>query len=337
MSRRIIYIGNDLAARSKYHSMMETLSQHLKDEGYDVIKSSAKKNIVLRLLDMIITVVKYRKADYVLIDTFSTLNFYYALIISQISRLLGIKYIPILHGGNLPNRLKNNAYYSKLIFRYSHLNIAPSNYLKRAFEAHNFNVTFIPNIIPISDYVYKERETLTPNLLWVRAFHTTYNPVLAIQVLKLLKDTYPEAKLCMIGPQKDHSYQETLDLISVLNLQDSVEITGVLPKEEWHKKSEEYAILINTTNVDNTPVSLIESMALGLPIVSTDVGGVPFLIENKKEGYLVTKNDSAKMASTIVQLLEAKTSHIEITKNARKKATSFDWSEVKNKWMEILK
>ena len=336
-NRRIVYIGNDLAKRSKYNSMMETLSTYLENEGFMLIKSSSKKNVLLRLIAMLTTVIKYRKADYILIDTFSTLNFYYALVISQLSRILKIPYIPILHGGNLPNRLKKNSYYSKLIFNNSYLNVAPSNYLKKEFEKYDYEVLFIPNVIPIVSYDFKKRDILFPKLLWVRAFHDTYNPTLAVKVLGMLKKTYPEARLCMIGPEKDNSYSQTLDLIEKMNLKESVLITGVLPKEEWHEKSKEYDILINTTNIDNTPVSIIEAMPLGLTIVSTNVGGIPFLIDHKEEGILVPKNNPKEMTDAIIALLTAPFDHQDMIYKARKKAERFDWSIVRNEWLRILK
>ena len=139
----------------------------------------------------------------------------------------------------------------------------------------------------------------------------------------------------MVGPDKDGTLNDVQLLIDRYELHDSVEITGVLSKSEWHKKSEEFDIFINTTNVDNTPVSVIEAMALGLPIVSTNVGGMPFLVENNKDGVLVEKNNAVEMATRIIEILEK--NNISLAKNARIKAESFDCNIVKNKWVEILK
>ena len=87
-----------------------------KNEGLVKI-ASKKSNKVLRLIDMVWSVLKHnRSTDYVLIDTYSTSNFYYALVVSQFCRLLRLKYIPILHGGNLEKRLIHNSRLSKLLF-----------------------------------------------------------------------------------------------------------------------------------------------------------------------------------------------------------------------------
>ena len=104
--KKILYIGNNLAKNSNYHSAMDTLSSMLIDEGFDVKCSSSKSNKILRLFSMCFSIIIMRKrTDFILIDTFSTTNFYYTLITSQIARMFSIKYIPILHGGNLPWRI----------------------------------------------------------------------------------------------------------------------------------------------------------------------------------------------------------------------------------------
>lgn len=318
---------------------MATLSKLLSDEGYMVTCSSSKSNIIFRLLDMCITVIANRnrnRTDYILIDTFSTLNFYYAFIISQLARLFLIKYIPILHGGNLPSRLDKSAFISKLIFNNSYKNVSPSKYLAFEFEKRNYKTVYIPNGIPIEEYAYKARKNLTPKLLWVRAFEKTYNPLLAIKVLEKLRKHYSEASLSMVGPDKDGSLQRSKELVSKLNLTKNITFTGVLPKEEWHKLSENFDIFINTTNTDNMPVSILEAMALGFPIVSTNAGGLPFLISDGEDGLLVPVNNEEIMVNSIVELINNPIKAAKLSENARKKAENFDLLSIKQQWKTIL-
>jgi len=334
-TKRILYIGNNLVGKTKYTTTMETLSSLLSSEKFTVYKSSNKINKVLRLLDMCFSIFKYKnKIDYILIDTYSTSNFYYALITSQIARFFNKKYLLILHGGNLPHRLDTSKRASYLIFNNSYKNISPSGYLKYEFEKRGHQTTLIPNVIPIEEYNFKKRTKIQPKLLYVRAFADIYNPKMAIQVLFEIQKKHPSAKLCMIGPDRDGSLKGVKTLVSELKLEDSVEFTGVLTKKEWHKKSEGYDIFINTTNVDNTPISVIEAMALGLPIVSTDVGGLPYLISNNNDGILVQKENPSKMANAILKLIEENDQTLAV--NAREKAMRFCWNVVKTKWFEIL-
>jgi glycosyltransferase involved in cell wall biosynthesis len=279
---------------------------------------------------------RLRKSVFVvLIDTYSTQNFYYTLIISQLCRILHLDYIPILHGGNLPSRLKSNPILSRLIFSNSKYNVSPSLYLKEAFEIAGFkNTVHIPNTIKIEDYAFKAKSFDQPKLFWVRSFSKIYNPKLAVKVLKSLKKSYPDAQLCMVGPDSDGTLDDVKALANTLEL--DVRLTGKLSKKEWREVSKDYNIFINTTNFDNTPVSVIEAMALGLPIVSTNVGGMPYLIAHKIDGLLVESNDVNQMTAAIVSLIKNPEERNILIKNARQKAESFDWKHIKSLWFDAF-
>jgi glycosyltransferase involved in cell wall biosynthesis len=316
---------------------MASLTKLLQNEGHSVICASDKTNKTLRMLAMCFTIIKHRKTtDLVLIDTFSTSNFYYALVTSQLARILSLKYISILHGGNLPKRLKHSEHFSALIFKYAELNVSPSLYLVREFQKYFYETVYIPNSIPIAEIPFKLRTVFEPKLLWVRAFDKIYNPAMAVKVLALLKETHKNASLCMVGPDKDGSLGEAKDLAKQLGVAESLTFTGVLPKAQWHQMSGNYDIFINTTNIDNMPVSIIEAMALGLPIVSTNAGGLPYLIENGVDGILIPVKEERKMTEAIISLLKNPSKAAELSINAREKAEKFDESWVKTQWVKLL-
>lgn len=334
--KNLLYIGNKLINSGLNATTIDVLSKHLKNEGFDVISTSTKKNQLLRLLDMIFSIIKYNNVDYVLIDTYSTSAFWYAFFTSQFCRLFNLKYIPILHGGNLPFRLDKNIKLSKMIFNNAYINIAPSDYLLTEFRKRGFaNIIHIPNSIEVGNYPFKLRNQIQPKLIWVRAFASIYNPKMAVDVLVNLKNKFPQATLCMVGPDKDGSLQITKEYAKSLNV--DVEFTGKLSKEEWCKLADNFDIFINTTNFDNTPVSVIEAMCLGLPVVSTNIGGIPFLIEDNYTGLLVDLNDVQSMVSAIELLLVENELTMNLSKNGRLMAENFDWSRVKKEWINVLK
>ena len=332
---KILYIGNNLFNKTGYPTTLQTLSNLLTSESYSLVKTSSKLNIIFRMLDMIYNILKYQKTiDIVLIDTYSTLNFYYAYLCSLLLKTLKKPYIPILHGGNLPDRLKKSPRLSKSIFDNAYINVAPSEYLFNIFEKKGFNTICIPNALQVEGYKFKYRKELSPKLLYVRSFADIYNPEMAINVLFQLKQDYPNAKLCMIGPDRDGTLKNVKELVKELNLESAVEFTGVLTKKSWHKKSEDYDIFINTSNVDNMPVSIIEAMALGLPIVTTNVGGIKFLIKDKINGILVKPNDENAMANAIQYFIENGSGNM--TQKAREQIEAYQWNVVKHKWNNLL-
>jgi glycosyltransferase involved in cell wall biosynthesis len=223
-----------------------------------------------------------------------------------------------------------------MLFNNAFINVSPSEYLKFHFEKFGItNVICIPNSINLSDYTFKERQNFAPNILWVRAFATIYNPKMAVDVLHLLQEKYPEATLTMVGPDKDGSLETIKNYANQLNL--NVAITGKLSKNEWTDLAKNHDIFINTTHFDNTPVSVLEAMALGLPVVSTNVGGLPFLISHQKNGYLVNDTNVVEMTKQIEKIINFPTQTTEIITNAKNMISKMDWRVVENQWSSLLR
>lgn len=336
-NQKLLYIGNKLEASGSTVTSIETLGSLLEQEGYTVYMASTKPNKIWRLLDMIWAVLRYRrKVSYVLIDTYSTQNFYFAVTVANICRLVGLPYIPILRGGNLPERLRNNRRLSWKLFNGAKINVSPSAYLMEEFKKEGYNnLIEIPNNIVLENYPFRLRPDPKPKLLWVRSFAEIYNPDLALEVVKLLLKSDYQASLCMVGPDKDGSLERCKNIAAEASL--PIKFTGRLSKSEWIDLSKDHDIFINTTNFDNTPVSVIEAMALGLPVVTTNVGGIPYLLENKRDALLVEPNDADAICQSVISLIEDPQTAVHLARNARKKVEKFDWEEVKHLWFRILK
>ncbi|PQB03896.1 glycosyltransferase family 4 protein [Aureitalea marina] len=337
MKRKLLYIGNQLADKGRTPTTIDRLAPRLKDMGFEVLTASSKENKFLRLLDMLWTTWRFASAsNLVLIDTYSTTNFWYAVWVARICRFRKCPYIPYLHGGNLPERLSTNPKTSRNLFGKAKIIVSPSSYLIQQFKEAGFDrLHLIPNFINLSDYPRKDRSQLRPRLLWVRSFAAIYNPQMALDVVEKLMVKYPTVELCMVGPDKDGSLYSCQRYAREKEL--PVRFTGKLGKEQWIELSQAYDIFINTTHFDNMPVSVIEAMTLGLIVVSTNVGGIPYLIEHGKEGYLVPDGDAQAMASQVSQLLESPDGASSIQEQASEIIKRFDWSQVQEEWKSLLR
>ncbi|MCH8535497.1 MAG: glycosyltransferase family 4 protein [Flavobacteriaceae bacterium] len=333
--KNLVYLGNKLSKQGRSVTSIETLGKLLEREDYELMYSSSKKNQLLRLFDILYSVCKWRKtADYVIIDTYSTSAFWYAYLSSKLAINYEIKYIPILRGGDLPQRLQKSPKLCKKLFSNAYLNIAPSHYLLEAFQQQGYtNLKYIPNTLEISKYKLRLRKSAQPKLLYVRSFAHIYNPILALKVLKDLLKTYPKATLSMVGPFKDNSIEDCKAYAKEHQL--PVTFTGGMSKEAWLAYAQDFDIFINTTNVDNTPVSVMEAMALGLPVVTTNVGGIPYLLQ-ENEAMLVPPDNVDAMLKAIIQLLKSPALVQQLSEGGRKKVETFDWEVVKHKWLEVL-
>lgn len=334
--KKLLYIGNKLSSHGYTSTSIETLGSFLEAEGYTVSYASSRKNKMMRMFEMIYKTFQYsKKVDYVLIDTYSTKNFWYAFIISQLCRMLRIKYIPKLHGGNLPNRIVRSKLFSDMIFKNAYINIAPSSYLFETFKNSGYtNLKYIPNTIELKNYTQSVKEFTTPKLLWVRSFAKIYNPVMAVKVFIKIKEAFPEAKICMVGPKKDDSYLKTMKFAKKNHVE--VAVTGKLSKPDWIKLSRDYNIFINTTHFDNTPISVIEAMALGLPVVSTNVGGIPYLLKHEQNALLVEDDDAENMIQQINRIIAEPALAASLSQNGKQTVKEFDWEIVKKQWIDLL-
>ncbi|TPV33836.1 glycosyltransferase family 4 protein [Paucihalobacter ruber] len=334
--KRLLYIGNNVNNKRSNVSTIQTLSALLQQEGYTVYLSSSSNSKVLRMMGMLFNFFqRFKTVDVILIDTYSTLNFNYAFIMSQLARIFRVPYIPSLNGGNLPHRLKRSPLMSKMIFSNAAVNITPSIYLLEAFKSHGYhNITYIPNTIVLDKYHYQFKAISTIQLLWVRSFSSIYNPQMAVSVLHALQQQGNQASLTMVGPDADGSLKEVKQLAEQLGV--TVNFTGKLPKPQWHALAKQHNVFINTTHFDNMPVSVIEAMALGLPVVSTGVGGMPYLVKDGVDGLLVPDGDVKAMVAGILKLKEDPELAQNISAAARVKAEGFDWNVVREKWIKVL-
>ena len=113
-AKSILYIGNKLANLDRTPTSADILPGLLQEEGFKVYSFSSKRSKMSRLAEMLFKTLKLGpKVDWVIIDVYSTQNFWYAYLCGRICKLKGIPYINILHGGNLEIRLK------KYIFLFS--------------------------------------------------------------------------------------------------------------------------------------------------------------------------------------------------------------------------
>ncbi len=336
MALNILYIGNKLSGHGGNISYIETLGPLLEKSGYRLSYASDKKNKGQRFVDMMVTLSRKRdQTDLVLIDTYSTLNYWYAVAVARLCVQFKIPYIPILHGGNLPARAEKSRKTFRFLIDNANSAICPSTYLEKNLSDLGYtNLRVIKNTIELTDYDFKPRDTVKPKLLWVRSFSKIYNPLMAVEVFKNIKSQYPDAQLCMIGPEKDGSLQGTKDLAKNYGLE--IEFTGRLSKEKWRARSKEFDVFINTTHFDNVPISVLEAMALGLPVVSTDVGGLTYMLDDGKTALLVNDGDVKAMSEKIINLIEQPELSRTLSINARKEVEKYSWGAVKLEWEKLL-
>ncbi len=306
--------------------------------GWRVITASAKRNRITRLLDMLAIVWRTRKAYRLAqVNVYSGPAFFWAEAVCGLLSFINKPFILTLHGGKLPEFADRWPRRVRRLLRSAAIVTTPSPYLLGQMKLYRAKLRLLPNALDLNKYSFRLRSKPQPRLIWLRAFHEIYNPLLAPQVLALLVGTFEDIRLTMVGPDKgDGTLQRTQQAAVSLNVIDRLTLTRGVPKAEvptWMNASD---IFLNTTNADNMPISVIEAMACGLCVVSTNVGGLPYLLTHEDDALLVPPNDPDRMAAAVRRLMTEPGLAARLSRNARQKVEQFDWSAILPQWEEIF-
>jgi len=334
----VLFIGNFLSASLGIRGVCEDLAAQLKQSGWAVITASNKPGRLARLLDMITTVLKNRhRYSIANVEVYSGWAFFWAALVSRILHSIHKPYILTLHGGNLPTFAKRWPRPMTRLLRSAAGVTTPSRYLYEAMISYRADIHLLPNSLDLSCYRFTLRERPQPSLVWLRSFHTIYNPQLAPRTVARLSNDFPNIHLTMVGPDRgDQSLAATRQVATMLGVGNRIDVVGGVPKAEVPNVLSKADIFLNTTNFDNTPVSVLEAMACGLVIVSTNVGGIPHLLENEYDALLVPPNDPVMMAAAVRRVLTEPDLAKRLSRNARTKVEQFGWSAILPKWEKLF-
>lgn len=336
MTKRL-YLGNFLHSKGKTPPPAELLLSAWQGK-FEIQKASYLKHPILRLLHMLTAVLWGRLSgvQVMLVDVFSSKAFWYALATAELAYALRLPVILVLHGGELPQRFNRSPRASRRLLSHAAAIVSPSGYLQHhAQELSAQTVKVIGNPLQLEQYPFLRKQYSGIHLLWVRSFHQIYRPEMAVEVCKLLSKSWPGVQLTMIGPDKDGSMAQVQQLAKAFGLGTQVRIKGLMSKADWVQESEKTNIFINTTTADNTPVSVLEALALGLPVVSTNVGGIPYLLQHKETALLVNNGDAEAMAQAIQHLMTEPDLREKLIRQGRALAEQMDFKQIAQQW-EVL-
>ena len=333
---KILMIGSHLINGNQ--NAWQDLAQKLIKSGYLITTTSPKTDKLSKWVDMTLTLLKRRKEwELIQIDVFSGPAFLWALTSGAFAHWMTIPLVLTLHGGGLPEFSKKYSFLVQWLLNSADVVTAPSGYLVERMKEYRTDIQLITNAIELHLYKYRHRQQVAPKIVWLRAFHEIYNPTLAVRMAEILKQEGIGFQIRMVGPDKgDGSYQRVLALVEQKGLGGSFTFPGGVKKEKVPEELILGDIFLNTTNVDNTPISLMEAMASGLCIVSTNVGGIPYLLEDGVDALLVPPDDPQAMADAIRRIISEPGLAGRLSANARRKAESFDWSVVLPQWEVLL-
>jgi glycosyltransferase involved in cell wall biosynthesis len=334
---RLCFIGPMVGRHSGYAtSQGMILADLFEKDGYLVFSASDSPNRYVRPLHILSTLIRRRRrVDIQCLEVYGGPSFLVEDLSSGVGKSLGHRIVMTLHGGGMPEFMARHPEWTRRVLSRADAIVVPSPFLKRAIEQYGFTARVIPNVIDLSDYDFRLRQRVRPRLFWMRSFHPIFNPKMAVEVLELVKKSFPDASLVMAGSNKGlHGSIE--EFARGRGLSGSIRFPGFLDQDAKRQAGNACDIFINTNHVDNMPVAIVEACAMGLPVVATNVGGIPDLVTDGKTGLLVPDGDVSAMAGAIGRLVNDPAIAASLSAQGRALAEASDWEHVRAQWQEVF-
>jgi phenylacetate-CoA ligase len=243
-----------------------------------------------------------------------------------LGRATGKRVILHYHSGNAPAFFdKCGSLVSSAVLSRVDRIVVPSEYLQRVFAAMGYTSTIVPNICHV-DRFRKPPLPLSPAFIVARNLERIYGVDTILHAFAPVLARYSEARLTVLGSgTQAHALQ---CLASELGIEEAVTFTGSVSNSTIPELFAGSAIFVNASVSDNQPVSILEAFAAGLPVITSNVGGIPCLVRHGKTGLLVPPRDSAALTSAMFKMLEQPGLAVRCATEARRFVQQYSWGAV---------
>lgn len=250
-----------------------------------------------------------------------------------VARFFGCRAVLNYHSGEAEDHLAHWRTAVPTMKRLADRIVVPSGYLVEVFGRFGLHSRAIANFVDLDRLPYRRRAALTSRFLSNRNLEPLYNVACTIRAFAKVQERVPEAILTIAGDGSQRAELESL--VETLKLR-NVNFVGRVNPENIGVLYDTHDIYLNSPNIDNMPLSIVEAFACGLPVVSTDAGGIPFVVENGVNGTLVKSGDADAMADAVLRLLGAPAIADEMAMRARQECeTRYVWRAVRRDWESL--
>lgn len=310
------------------------LYQHvIKEKDYTADVFSTKGNMLKRVWLLVKLIWVSRRYDVLHIhgcSEWGMLPVVYGVIAGKIwSKRIIVTY----HGGGAEEYFAMHGAFARKWLGYADKVIVLNGYLEKVFGEYNIPCVVIPNIILLPDIQRTHKwDPKVPRFISVRHLRELYNIPCILRAFRQVQQQIPEANLTILGSgpllEELQQYVQNHDLKHVT-------FVGQVPNHEMNKYLAEHDIFLSAPRVDNMPVSVLEAMNAGVLVISSRVGGVPYLIEDGRTGLLFECDDDKQMAQQMLWANEHLENAHRIIEAAHKEVKKYNWTEVRKQLLPL--
>jgi glycosyltransferase involved in cell wall biosynthesis len=279
------------------------------------------------------TLYRLREADLVHVFSASYWSFVLApLPAILLARRFGKRIVLDYHSGEAADHL---ARWGPLVHPWLRLVdeiVVASEFLRDVFARYGYRARVIRNIVDTARFTYRERRILRPRLLSTRNLEPHYQVDNTLQAFARVQAHYPEATLTVAGAGSEESRLRRL--AASLGVA-GIRFVGRVEPEAMPRLCNKADIFLNSSVIDNQPISVLEAFAAGLPVVSTGTGDLTALVRDGETGLRVPPGDPSAMAEAIVKLLRDPQQAVAMSCRARQEAERYTWAHVRQQWAAV--
>jgi L-malate glycosyltransferase len=213
--------------------------------------------------------------------------------------------------------------------------VVPSGYLVDVFARFGLEAQPIFNFVDVDAITFRHRERPAPVFLSNRNFEAHYNVACVLRAFAAIQREVPDARLLVAGDGPQRAMLHAL--ARQLALRD-VEWKGPVAPRDMPALYDAADVYLNAPSIDNMPNSIIEAYAAGLPIVTTDAGGIPYIVSHDRTALMVPSDDDAAMALAALRLLREPGLAARLSIAGREEClTKYTWPAVREEWTRLYR
>jgi L-malate glycosyltransferase len=249
-----------------------------------------------------------------------------------VGRLFGKTVILNYRSGEAEDHLTHWPRTARPTMRRAHTIAVSSGYLVEVFRRFGLSARVVPDIVELERFHFRERRPLRPVFLTSRLLEPLYNVECVLRAFALIQARVAEARLIVAG---DGSQRRSLEALARALTLRHVDFVGSVPFERMPALYDAADIYLQTPDLDNTPASLLECFASGLPVVTSDAGGIPFILRHEEQGLLVPRGDPAALSAAALRLLDNPHLATRLASQARRVCDDYTCARVRADWLAL--
>ena len=326
--RKILFITNYNPGGGGISSQVDLLRRCLDEEHVETSIFSTKGNVWHRLKAYFKLKRIGNNFDVFHIHACSGFGFLPAVFGVWVGRKLGKRIVLTYHGGGAGRFFDKHPRLLRHFLLRTDVNIVLSGFIAKVFEKHDIPYEIIPNVIELDESKFRQREVIRPSFISIRSFTPTYNIECTLRAFQRVKQQLPDATLTLLG---NGPLREDLKEFVRSNDIKDVSFVGVVPNERIYDYLDKADVMLSSPRIDNMPVSILEGMNAGLLVISSRVGGVPYMIDDGQNGLLFDSDNDKEMAEKMMKAVSMSDDSMRMIQNAKHDLYRYSWSKIKNK------